>query len=512
MAYTRKLEAYIAGAWVDLSADVVGAVRGFGGIDGGGPGDRCAGGGQLSFAMNNSALNAAGLVGRYSPGHANCLAGWDISIKVRYSRERLGVRRYVFVGWIDDIDPAPGLYRDRLVRVTAVDLLALSAEWKVSGLETQINQRSDQIFTAIRDNLPISPESSSVGTGRSTFAYALDTSRDESMPVLAEFQRVAASEVGYVYIKGDTTAGGCLVFESRADRAARTTNLSTFNQTMAGLKVRRARDSVIKKIQVMTHPRRVDTSVVVLCALESKPTIGPGESYTWLAQYRDPQQKAARVGGTDMVTPVAATDYTFNGAADGTGTDLTSALSVVAEFGGNGVRFTLANTGAASGFVTKLQARGIGIYDFEQFIAEIDDVTADAATRTKVASLDMSYESDPRMGVYCAQYLAAVYDDDGLPLAETVSIVGDGDTLEAAIFDREIGDRIGLVESMTAIGLGSGTVERGYFIQRIEWQDGPAPAEIRATYTLAPAGRTRFWRIGIPGATAIGVGEALLGF
>lgn len=514
MAFTSKLEAY-NGGWVDLSNDRLARsrIRWSSGIAGGGPADRVAGSGELSYELNNSAGNTAGLLGRFSPGHSNALAGWDFGLKTRISLERGGVRRYKWVGWIDDIRPTPGVARDRGVRVDAIDLMGMAADWKISGIATQINKRSDELFAIVRDNLPLAPESSTLGTGRSTFAYALDTSRDESLSVMGEWQRLAASELGYIFLKGDTTAGGQLVFQSRADRAASVTNLHTFSNNMVGLDVRRSRASVFNKIQVTAHPRRVDGAAVVLCELESQPRIGPGESYTWLASYRDPEQKAARVGGSSMVTPVAVTDYEFNSLSDGSGVDLTAGLSVSAAFGGNGVRFTLENTGQSTGYVTKLQARGLGIYDFENFIAEIENTASQAAIGPRVGSLDMAYESDARMAAYAAQYLAAVYADDGLPSPESVTLEGtDNDTLEAAIFELEVGDRIGLVESVSGLSLGGGSVARGYFIQSVDAVIGPAPNQIRATYGLAPAGRTRFWRIGVSGATAIGVGQTLLGF
>lgn len=508
MAFTVTLEAYIGAAWVDLSADLLAgaALKISGGIGGGGIADRVASGGELSFALDNSAENSAGLVGYYSPGHANARAGWDFAIKVRASITRGVTTYYKFVGWIDEITPAPGVRGARSVTVRAVDLLGIAAEWKIAGLATQINKRSDEVFATVAAVLPVAAEATTTGTGRSTFAYALDTSRDESLSVLGEFQRIAASEVGHIFVKGDTTAGGRLVFQSRGDRAAVLSNAYVFDNTMAGLVVRRARAAVYDRIQVTTHGRRIDSAPVVLAALQSNPQIAPAASYTWLSAYRDPEQQAARVGGVDMITPVAITDYTFNGAADGSGSDLTADLSIVAAFGGNGVRFTVTNAGTVAGYITKLQARGTGLYDYENLISEIDNGSTGAA---RVGALDLAYEADANVGIHAAQYLASIFSDDGQASAESITLIGDGGDLEAAICALEIGDRIGVVEAVTGAGLGATAIPRGYFVQGIDLVIGPAPGAIRATYTLTPAGRSAFWRIGF---ARISVGEALLGF
>src|SRR3990170_5259035 len=72
------------GVWTNLIADVVmdDSITSALGITGFGPTDLVGGAGTLVFTLDNSAL--AGLLGRYSPGHANLLAGWAVQDRVRF--------------------------------------------------------------------------------------------------------------------------------------------------------------------------------------------------------------------------------------------------------------------------------------------------------------------------------------------------------------------------------------------------------------------------------------------
>ena len=75
-----------AGAWTDVSADVLQSdkPRFESGIRDNGATDRVASTGRLTFTLDNSNLNSAGLAGYYSPGHANARSGFSTGIPVRF--------------------------------------------------------------------------------------------------------------------------------------------------------------------------------------------------------------------------------------------------------------------------------------------------------------------------------------------------------------------------------------------------------------------------------------------
>ena len=80
--------------WTDISDDVLPPVHGTYGILGNGPTDRVAGTGTMTFTLNNSVSNSGGLAGYYSPGHTNCLSGFEAGIGVRLGVTYDGKTRY----------------------------------------------------------------------------------------------------------------------------------------------------------------------------------------------------------------------------------------------------------------------------------------------------------------------------------------------------------------------------------------------------------------------------------
>lgn len=523
---TTTIELELAGrgnGWTNISGDVLTPVRLGYGIRGAGPMDRTASSGTMTFTLNNSAQNAARTLGYYSPGHVSARTGWSLGIRVRARfYDPASATTYTkFVGTVTSITPAPGLYGPRTVQVVATDWIDEAARATVAGLTTQINKRSDEVLALLVGNVSRAPEAQAIATGKDTYAYALDTARDDRPnPVLQEIARVVASELGYFYVEGDGTA----VFEARFSRLS-TTDAVTLDNSMAGLTLTTSRDSILTRVQAVTHPRTVDTSTVVLYNLKSSTQVPVGQTLTLLGGYTDPNNRASRVGGTAMVAPVATTDYTANSAADGTGTDLTSALTVVASFGSNGVRFDITNTGGQVAYLTKLQARGKGIYDYENTVGEADDASLAATFGDHVASIDMPYQSDVRVGLDAARYLLALYTAGEVGvwklgtagasgLGQTtqlavrvqttvgsVSVAPTSSTLQTQMLAREVGDRIGLVETVTGLA-------KSFYIQAIDLEV-QAPGTPFVTWTLAPADTTVYWRLGRTGFGELGAATRL---
>ena len=201
------------------------------------------------------------------------------------------------------------------------------------------------------------------------------------------------------------------------------------------------------------------------------------------------------MGGTDMIQPVASTDYLANSQSDGLGTDLTTAVNLTATFGGNGASVLIDNSASSIVWVTLLQLRGRGIYDFQNVVLEAEDAAAQIDVGTSVTA-DLPYQDNSALGQELAIWLLALYKDaETLANTVTVFVPRTDEALAARVLQREISDRIGVVEQITGF---TTAVNGGNFINSVRLAiDGRDNLSI--TWGLAPANRTQFWLLEIPG-------------
>ncbi len=496
--------------WSDVSRDVTDdPLTATYGMSGAAATDRVARTGDYSFGLNNSTFNSAGLLGYYSPNHANVRPGFRLGVGVRLRIEVGPKTIYKFSGRLQSITPIPGQFAERTVRCTALDWMDQAARYKITDLPVQTSQRSDQIFSLIVASMPVQPPAVEVSSlGLDTYPFALDNTRDEAVTALGEFQRLAASELGYIYTKGDAVRGGTLVFESRSKRGAvNASNVATFDDnSLVLVDAQRSRDDLVNRVQVVAHPRVVEppASTSVLFRLQSVLQLGPGETKTVLGPFTDPNQRAARVGGIDMITPAATTDYLMNASADGTGVDLTAFLVVTPSAnysqGGNGVRAALKNTSPQVAHVTKFQCRGRGIFDFERAVMEAEDLTSQVEHGESVLTFDMPYQADAGVAFEAAQYLVNLYKDPFTHVQRASVFCKASDVgLAETLLVREISDRIGIVEQVTGLTttIPGSTGVRGFYINGVDVAID-ALNNLTVSWVLAPADATAYWLLEVP--------------
>jgi len=406
------------------------------------------------------------------------------------------------VGRLVSITPAPGQYQQRETLVEFVDWLDDAAITTISGVETQLSKRADEILTALLAGASTVPEATSFDAGDSTFTYALDNLQDERTRLLSAFSTLAQSEGGFIYLVGD----GTLTFKKRTARASIVTSEATFNETMQGLSVRRSREDVINRVLVTIHPRRIDAAATtVLWSLNvenNTAEVLPGQTVTFMGQYGDPLDGNARCGGTDMVNPVATTDYTMNAQADGGGADLTadfsvtpSALTSSTGVGANGVRWSVTNNGAVTGYITLLRIRGKGIYDTTPVVSTAEDAASIASYGERLVQVDMPYQDDPAVGAGFAAFLLNLY---STPTARPTSVHlrCSSDTLLNLALAWDIGTRFTIQETQTG-------ADTDVFIQRVGLKD--SDGLLTVTWGLAPADMNAYWLIGITNASELGL-------
>ena len=496
-------EAFGGSEWVDMTPECrhVAPIVCEYGVFSDGPTELVSGAGSLSFALDNSDGNAAATRGWYSPLNAQRRGGFDFNIPTRLRISDGVTESYKFLGRLADILVTPGVSGEQVVHCTALDLMDDYARLPVPPLATQFTKRGDELLQQILDALPteLQPANRSIQTSLETHAIAFDRAAEESMTIREAIYEICASELATAGFIGTTAAGGGLfVFSNRQAPVLNPLVLHSFVDDIPrdGLVVPGSRDDLVSKVQVFVHPTRVDTVDVVLYALETTATlVNSGVTNDSLfGPYRDPANPGDRVGGKDMIQPVATTDYTMNAAQDGSGANLTANFTVTASYTGNGVRFTIINNGATAGYITKLQCRGKGIY---RFTAVIEKTVPNVAYGHRVMQIDMPYQNNANTGKDVADYLTNVL-SRSLSRVTSITFLANWDAnVLGAMLSVEPGKRIAITEAVT------GLAATEFIVTGVRLEIGSGLL-IWCTWYLRPADTQRYWVLGTAGASELG--------
>lgn len=470
-----------AGVWTDVTTDLVASedIRVQYGTRGRGPLDLVAATGTCEFTLRNDAGNSGSQQGWYSPNHASKRAGFTFGIGMRLKlTDDQPVQRTKFRGKLAVIDPVAGQYGVQRTRCIATDWIDEAATFTLRDVGIQASKRSDQLIQVVIDAMPASarPVSTNLDVGKDTYPWAF-FNIGHGVSALTMIQRIVQSERGWFNIIGDALAGGVARFEHRHARATKT-SAGTLSNTMRGLTVPTSLQGVFNRVRTTTHPVDVDAAATtVLCKLIDKPSLAPSETQTFWLDYRDPNNKDNKIGGTAFVDPpVSGTDWTANSAADGTGTNLTSSVAVTATFFATVAKFVVTNNATSTAYLTLLQGRGKGIYD----LAAKTHESSSSETYERPIEIDLPFQNDTNIGQGVADQVRNLW-GTLIKQVDTVSfLANDSSTLLRHAVLREPGDKITLTETMT--GLSSLAV----FIQGVEMLIS-ASQWIEVTYSVAPA-------------------------
>jgi hypothetical protein len=492
-------EAYISGSWVDLTPDVLAepAPTFSRGISGNQIEDRVADVGRLRFSLNNSADNAAGLLGYYSPGHTNALTGWTTSlpVRLRFAYDSWNVIKWRGVIEPDGIQVQPFVNNERRVNVTCIDYMGIASRHKINLLTLQTNKYLWQGVETVLGNMPIQPLATNFAdeSALSTMPVIFDVIGTDTTAI-AEFQKLAASQRMSVVVRADgdgpgetlttiytpssyistvpvvTAESDILLLETGDNLLLETGDnlLLDMRQTatvddsdlMEGTEIVYGKN-IMNYLTVVTYPREQSgTATEVLWTLEQAELVTAGNSITIRGTYNDPNG-GARINGTDFVTPVANTDYKANAAENGTGADLTASLSVTATFGAADVELILANTGGTdlyvgggtAGAFFQVQGRSILVYDPVREVFR--DTTSIATHGVHPYTVDLKYQKQATETISSkagfGQGLINLYKNPDYSI-EKAALIANRDTANMALFlFTEPGNEIRFTESMNGL-------------------------------------------------------------
>ena len=503
----------IDGTLIDITADVDNnaPISVQYGITGNGPMDRIAATGTMTFSLNNAANNSGGVVGYYSPGHANVRTGWDLGLLVKLKLTYDGTTYYKFAGNLVSITPDAGSHGRRSVMCTAVDWMDEAARARVKDVTVQTDKRADELINSLVTNsVSKQPLATSYDTGQSTFEYAFDNLLDTQTTVLRALADCVISELGYLYVKGDTTQGGTLKFEDRHARPKYGAADASFDNSMMGLKVDRERRDVMNRVYVVVHPRTADASVSVLYELTttaSVPAVSGSTSIQIIAPFKESSIRGYRIAGSSIVAPASGTDWIANTAADGSGSNITSDVVVThANVSANSVTFNIQNNNAATAYITTLQVRGNALKDVTETVFSAVNVPSQGTYGENDVRISMQYESNTgTFATEIASWILNTTKDARYVISEFSLASNSSAALMTQSLAREPGDKITIAETVTGLSAtGASGAQIGYFINGVNMTVRPGGI-ITTSWVLAPAEQQAAWVLDQVGASEMGI-------
>jgi len=484
---TAVVEAKLSGeVWTDISADVIAPIFASSGIPGNGVTNRVADVGRFTFALKNDYGNSGGLAGYYSPGHANCRTGFEAGLRLRITFTFDGHERPYWYGRVapDGIVVDPDTYGRRRTSVTAYDWFYQAIMHTLYLPAYTTSKKMNEVMPLIVANMPIAPLSTSYAVGQDTFASVFDTVRYNTT-AMAEFQKIAMSELGYVYLKHNSTSDEVLVSEDRLYRnnviaittipvptslsdhltdedgnyittedgdyiVIDTTEAISLDNAMMALEYSHG-ENLANWVEAVSNPKKIDAdATTVLFTLNTRVEIAAGETLSgFKINYRDPSGGAKKVAGKDMVTPVADTDYWMDSVSGSDSKDLTADLTVTVTYGTEGAEYSLENTGASTGYVY-LQFRGRGIYTYDQVSKIFKDDTSIDKHGTHKLAINMPYQNNPIISDAYGNIILNQYKDPR-SIAKSVTFRTSNDELVGVFMQADCGSKVSIVEDQTGI-------------------------------------------------------------
>lgn len=453
--------------WTDVTADVasddIACQRGFQSAE---ADDLVAAPSTLQLSFNNSATNTGGVLGYYSPDGPNNRAGFDIGIRVWVTVTALGLTTTRFIGWIQQVSPTAGLFEAQTTPIVAAGWLQLAQDTPASAVGVQTGLRDDQLIPLLVAQTTFPPPATSYATGLETYPYAFDDLTPTTY-VTDGLDSVMLSGMGRFFEKAD----GTLVYETRAKRqggigaSLTLADMAPMGQpglALATFPVRRDLSILANFIQLTGHPKNVDASAVVLFAYAlsaSSPTIpASGGMQVITGSYQDPTQLAQSIGAFNTITAAGigasgnlpSTDWQITTAPNGGGSDISSSCTVTVVFSATSAVFTITNNSASLGFISKLQCRGQGVYNYNTFIATAINI---GVLSKKTINIDCKYQALPSVVQSLSNYLLYAYGTrrPQLDRGITVQVPAQDEVTMAAVLSLEISQAIVVQETVSGV-------------------------------------------------------------
>lgn len=326
---------------------------------------------RLGFAQPDDAVSSPtrgelvvrNVDGAYSPELAAITLDPGTPVQVRVSHE--GQTLTLFSGMIAHVAPEPG---DLAGRTATIHLNGPEHPLDETTVLTPLltNTSAGSVITAALNHPALNRFNRTLDTGVSAFAYVGDTWSD-GIPARQAIRQIVEAERGRFF----TDRHGYLIFHDR--NHAVPASSATFANAFDALTYHYG-DRIVNHVRVRVRPRSIGSSGAVIWQGGTPQRIAAGTCQTITARLRD--STGSPMGATNVIAPVAVTDYSANTAADGSGTDITTQVSITLTTSGtyaSALMLDICNTAAVDAYVW-LQVRGTPLMQADTLLVEASDL------------------------------------------------------------------------------------------------------------------------------------------
>jgi len=482
-----RLYATLSGSAVDITPYTIKSdIESEWGINGIEATDLLADSGVVKFTLNNRSE-------LFTPGASTALSGWRKGVVIKLICVYDGEVYNRGKGRIDTLNFNDS---DYTVDVTCLDWMNYAARFPLQTPSIQVDQTGDEVLTTILSGMGITPENTYFDVGCSNFSILFD-SADKNTKAYSEFSKICRSEVSPIYLKKDRVYGETLVFENRRHRSGLDTldvlplpkneqpRLLTsdgghvLNTTGGDVITHGYRNAffdnnmnditmvygqgVVNSARVTANPKTYDSASVVLHQLAEPMFIGAGKTIEFYGNYVDAYGNPCNVITGSMIAPAATTDYLCYTNKNGSGTNLTTSISASAVYGSAQVKFSVRNTAGKSGWLTRMNARGIGIHAYNQIDAIEENQLSYDEYDYQSLSLEQSYQTDLVVGTELIRKIVEAEKQPRMKVVDVSFLANDNSFLMMAFLNADIGSLIHIRDDRYGVD--------GYFyIQKIKFR------------------------------------------
>lgn len=409
-------------------------------------------------------------------------------------------------GRLFTIDPSAGKYKDQFVHCVSYDNMTRIIDAEARELTIQQNKSEAELISAVLDSLSShdQPNLRDIDTGLDVYAYAFQDI-GAGTKAAGLINNACISGYGLAAVKGD----GTFIFRSRRSRSYFTSVATFSDSNLIGFNAPSDLNNILTDVRITIHPQDVDATPTTVLYQDTGATprsINPGETITMYVTYRSPSESMKLIGAVNVVNPlVSGTDYKAYANSNGTGTDLTSSISITITPYGTTAKLVISNSGSVTAYLVNssgdplLQVRGSGVYDLgPQTYQAVASTVSNAPFL-----LDLPYQNSPTTAQNYANFLLA---QRSSLLKQPKKLEYESSTAALTTYGLKIepGDVVTVSETMTGYTLTDATIQSVEItISQGNW--------MKVTHELAPASASSSWILGLVGFSELGV-TTILGF